>query len=135
LSYGPVMTAGDFVQLAWVAERLGLDSRRLEAHLDRTSGHIIWKRVAELILAGQLEKVADMSARMGVKHLEVRARLRAARALLREGRQADAEAQLQQALGWLRSVGATRYIREAEQLRASIRQEQEGAAQPHSSQR
>jgi hypothetical protein len=83
------------------------------------------------MLAGKFEEVAEMSATVGVKHFENRARVRAARAMLKEQRPADAEAQLQQALGWFRSVSATRYIREAEQLLASIGQEQTGAAQPH----
>jgi class 3 adenylate cyclase/tetratricopeptide (TPR) repeat protein len=131
LSYDPVLAEADFVGLAWVAERLGLDSRRLEAHLDHAPAYLIWKRVAELMLAGKFEEVAEISATMGVKHFENRARVRAARAMLKEQRPADAEAQLQQALGWFRSVSATRYIREAEQLLASIGQEQTGAAQPH----
>jgi len=47
--------------------------------------------------------------------------------MLKEQRPADAEAQLQQALGWFHSVGVTRYIREAEQLRDSIKQERAGS--------
>jgi hypothetical protein len=35
-----------------------------------------------------------------------------------EGRRAEADAQLEQALAFYRSVGATRYIREAEALLA-----------------
>jgi tetratricopeptide (TPR) repeat protein len=131
LSYDLVLSEADFVPLAWVAERLELDSRRVEAHLEHASAHIIWTRVAELILAGEFEKVADMSASMGLKHFETRARVRAARALLKEQCPADAEAQLQQALSWFRSVGASRYIREAEQLRAAGSHEQQQAARPH----
>jgi class 3 adenylate cyclase/tetratricopeptide (TPR) repeat protein len=132
LSYDPVMAEADFVGLAWVAEQLGLDSRRVQAHLDYASARLVWKRVAELILAGEFEEVADLSARMDVKFFEARARVRVARALLEEQRPADADAQLQQALGWFRSVGATRYIREAEQLRAgSAKNKQEQAAGPH----
>jgi hypothetical protein len=43
-----------------------------------------------------------------------RARLRAARGLAASGRYTEAESQLRLALGFYRSVGAERYIREAE---------------------
>jgi tetratricopeptide (TPR) repeat protein len=46
-------------------------------------------------------------------------RLRGAEVLVAEGRRAEADAMLQQALAFYRSVGATRYIREAEALFAA----------------
>jgi len=39
--------------------------------------------------------------------------------LVRDGRRAEADEQLQRALGFYRSVGATRYVREAEALLAA----------------
>jgi hypothetical protein len=50
---------------------------------------------------------------------EADARLRAAEKHVREGRRADADAQLQKALAFYRSVGATAYVREAESLLAA----------------
>jgi hypothetical protein len=47
------------------------------------------------------------------------ARLRGAEALVAAGRRADADEQLQRALAFYRSVGATAYIREAEALFAA----------------
>jgi len=57
-------------------------------------------------------------ARVQTRPHEAYARLRAAEQLVAEGRQAEADAQLEKALAFFRSVGATRYIREAEALLA-----------------
>ncbi len=46
-------------------------------------------------------------------------RLRAAERLVADGRRAEADVQLQKALAFYRSVGATRYIREGEALLAA----------------
>jgi hypothetical protein len=46
-------------------------------------------------------------------------RLRAAEQLVVEGRRAEADDQLGPALGFYRSVGATRYVREGEALLAA----------------
>ena len=46
-------------------------------------------------------------------------RLRAAELLVADGRRAEADVQLQKALAFYRSVGATRYIREGEALLAA----------------
>jgi hypothetical protein len=56
---------------------------------------------------------------IGSKPEEAYARLRAADALVRNGRRADADTQLQRALGFYRSVGATRFVREVEALLAA----------------
>ena len=55
-------------------------------------------------------------AEMGVPRDEADARLRAAEKLVGEGRSTEADEQLQRALAFYRSVGATRYVREAEAL-------------------
>ena len=46
-------------------------------------------------------------------------RLRAAESLVAQGRRAEADVQLQKALAFYRSVGATRFIREGEALLAA----------------
>jgi len=56
---------------------------------------------------------------MGALGEEAFVRLRGAEALVQAGRRAEADAMLQQALAFYRSVGATRYIREAEALFAA----------------
>jgi hypothetical protein len=58
-------------------------------------------------------------AEMGVPRDEADARLRAAEKLVGEGRRTEADEQLQSALAFYRSVGATRYVREAEALLTS----------------
>jgi hypothetical protein len=87
--------------------------------------------VGEVILAGDLEEAVEMYVQAGSKDRAATARLRAAKALVRKNRLADADAQIQQALAFFRSVGATRYIREAEQLRAAISSELVEDAKPH----
>ncbi|HEV2258305.1 MAG TPA: AAA family ATPase [Streptosporangiaceae bacterium] len=56
---------------------------------------------------------------MGAARSAALARLRAGQELTRTGRRAEADEQLRQALGFFRSVAATRFIREAEALLAA----------------
>jgi hypothetical protein len=56
---------------------------------------------------------------MGAARLAALARLRAAQELARTGRRAEADVPLRPALGFFRSVGATRYVGEAEALLAA----------------
>jgi hypothetical protein len=58
-------------------------------------------------------------AEMGAPRDEADARLCAAEKLVGEGRRTEADEQLQRALAFYRSVGATRYVREAEALLTS----------------
>jgi hypothetical protein len=56
---------------------------------------------------------------MGAARSAALARLRAAQELVATGRPAEASDQLRQALGFFRSVGAARFIREGEGLLAA----------------
>jgi class 3 adenylate cyclase/tetratricopeptide (TPR) repeat protein len=78
-----------------------------------------WLKAALAYKDGDLSGGADILAEMGAIGDEAFVRLRAAEALVREGRRAEANVQLQQALAFYRSVGATAYAREAEQLLAA----------------
>jgi tetratricopeptide (TPR) repeat protein len=78
-----------------------------------------WLDAACAYTAGGLEEAADLHAEIGSLPDEAYARLRAAEALIEAGRRAEGDAQLQRALGFYRSVGATAYIREAERLFAA----------------
>jgi tetratricopeptide (TPR) repeat protein len=118
-----------FVSLAWVADWIGLDKRQIKPLLDRVP-HKVWRQLSELMLTREFARVAEMFAKMGLKDIEAGARVRAAEALLGRKQPDGAAAQVDQALVFFRSVDATRYIREAEQLRAAISREQEKAAQP-----
>jgi class 3 adenylate cyclase/tetratricopeptide (TPR) repeat protein len=65
---------------------------------------------------GDYSGAADMYRALGARVSEAEARMRAAERLVAEGRRAEADAQLQNALAFYHSVGATRHIREAETL-------------------
>jgi class 3 adenylate cyclase/tetratricopeptide (TPR) repeat protein len=77
-----------------------------------------WVRVATAVVEGQFERAADIAAEHGWRVDEAELRLRAAEQLVSEGRRAEADAHLRQALVLFRSLGATRYVREGEALLA-----------------
>ena len=79
-----------------------------------------WVAGGRAALEGRFLDAAEIYAGMPFLSVEADVRLRAAEALFADGRPADAEKQLELALAFWRSVGATRYIRAAEQLRARI---------------
>ena len=105
-------------QLAWVAERVGRagEIRELAHGLEESNQ---WFRAARLALDGDFSRSAHVLQQIGSLPEEAYARLRAAEVLVREGRRAEADEQLQRALGFYRSVGATRYVHEAEALLAA----------------
>ena len=78
-----------------------------------------WLDAAQAYGAGRFEEAAAIHADIGCVPEEAFARLRAAEVLIEAGRRPEADAQLQQALSFYRSVGATAYIREAEDLFAA----------------
>jgi class 3 adenylate cyclase/tetratricopeptide (TPR) repeat protein len=67
---------------------------------------------------GDYPSAADAYGELGYRAAEAAARLRAAEQLMHEGRRAEADRELERALGFWRSVGATRYLREGEALLA-----------------
>jgi len=79
-----------------------------------------WLQVAAAIVQGQLEQAADRLVVLATPPYEAAVRLRLAVRLIGEGRRDEADRQLQGALTFYRSVGATRYIREGEALLVAI---------------
>jgi class 3 adenylate cyclase/tetratricopeptide (TPR) repeat protein len=77
-----------------------------------------WSEAALLYAGGERGGAADVLAAMGALAEEASCRLRAAEALIAAGDRAGGDEQLQKALAFWRSVGATRYIREGEKLLA-----------------
>jgi tetratricopeptide (TPR) repeat protein len=69
-----------------------------------------------LYAAGDYAGAAARFSELSDPLTEARARLRAGAQLVTEGRPAEADVQLDKALEFFRKAGATRYIREAEQL-------------------
>ena len=75
--------------------------------------------MSKAMAAGEFAEAARCFAELGVATFEAQARLRAAADLVAAGRRREADEQLARALAFYRSVGATRYIREAEALMAA----------------
>jgi hypothetical protein len=98
---------------AWVADEVGLADALRE--FLRTVGSVRRSDAAD-ILEANFEALAERAGQEGRNTIAARARLRAAERLVAEGRRAEADAHLSEALGFYRSVGATRYVREAEAL-------------------
>ena len=77
-----------------------------------------WHDAARPIVAGEWSRTAELLETMSARTFEAHTRLLAARRLREAGRRNEADAELQCALAFYRSVGATRYIREGEALLA-----------------
>jgi class 3 adenylate cyclase/tetratricopeptide (TPR) repeat protein len=77
-----------------------------------------WRAAAEAYVAGDFLGAAEEYHEIGAGPEEAYARLRAAEALVREDRRAEADPELQRALAFWRSVGANAYVREGEALLA-----------------
>ncbi len=75
-----------------------------------------WTEAARAATLGDYVRAADVFDETGDAELESLARAYAAEQLVAEGRHAEARTQLERALAFWRSVGATRYIRESEAL-------------------
>ena len=102
----------DFV---WVAERLGCSSE-LKRLIEQALAQTRWRSAFLAVLARDYAAAADLFDEIGTPNFEADARLRAAEKLIAEGRPLEADEQLGKALDFYRSVGATRYISEAEAL-------------------
>ena len=106
------------IPLAVVLTALGRPSE-LAALVENATLSTRWLDAALAYAVGEFVEAADIHAEIGALSDEAFARLRAAEALVEAGRRADADAQLQQALAFYRSVGATAYFREGEGLLAA----------------
>ena len=106
------------MELAFAAERVDR-LQAVRAVVERLQPRYVWTDAAVAMLDGDFEKASDILRRMGARPYEALAHLRAAQRLLADGRRTDADTELQKALTFWRSVGATRYIREGEALLAA----------------
>jgi class 3 adenylate cyclase/tetratricopeptide (TPR) repeat protein len=107
-------------ELTLVADRLGLSAAIARAFDDAPFER---RRDAMRRAAAQqrFEDAAKIAARIGERALAADLHLAAAEALLETGRSEEAHAQLDRALAFYRSVGATRFIRDAEALLKAAR--------------
>jgi hypothetical protein len=78
-----------------------------------------WLEAGRAVARGELTAAAAIYAEIGAREQEAKARLLAAEALVREGRRAEADAQLTPALDYFRRVRATAYIGRGEALLAA----------------
>jgi class 3 adenylate cyclase/tetratricopeptide (TPR) repeat protein len=108
------------VDVAWVVDSVSL-RETLEKIVEKGAPSMMSWRIdlARAILDEDFETVADFYEGAREVEPEAYARLRMAERLVTEGRRAEADVQLQRALAFYRSVGATRYIREGEALLAA----------------
>ena len=105
------------VETAWLAHDLGRGEDY--AALLGPWQHFPWAEAAGAVCAGEYRRAADVLERIGCRPGEAYARLRVAKQLVEEGRRAEADVELQASLAFWRKVGATRYVREGEELLAA----------------
>jgi predicted ATPase len=103
---------------AVAAVALGREAELAEV-LNARSGGARWHEAALATIAGDDGKAAEVYAAIEALPPEADARMRFARALADDGKPLEAEAELQRALAFWRSVDATAYVAEAEELQAA----------------
>ena len=79
----------------------------------------VWRDACTAVLEGRYADAADLLGGTGEQPLQAELRLRAATQLVAEGRLGEAHAQLERARAFWRTVGATAYLRDADQLLAA----------------
>jgi class 3 adenylate cyclase/tetratricopeptide (TPR) repeat protein len=105
----------EYIDAVILFDALGRSDQLLQALEDRRAKTPV--TVAAIAAAkGDYPSAADSYGELGYRAAEAAARQRAAEELVREGRRAEADIELQRALAFYRSVGATRFIREGEAL-------------------
>jgi class 3 adenylate cyclase/tetratricopeptide (TPR) repeat protein len=119
LARGATAVARHGLDLAFVADRIGRSNavrESLEAAPPGGGGH--FREIAELVAAGDLARAAERAHETGFWSTEADTRLLAGRRLVEQGMHEEANEHLEKALAFYRSVGAKRFIREIEELRA-----------------
>jgi class 3 adenylate cyclase/tetratricopeptide (TPR) repeat protein len=118
LAWVPPYGWGGVVELALLLRTLGLPLDPVVQAAQEHPSHP-WLQAAWAVARGELENAIDRLVELRCPPLESDVRVRLAERFVAEGRRAEADVQLQMALAFWRSVGATRYIREAEALLAA----------------
>ncbi|MFL6012672.1 MAG: ATP-binding protein [Gaiellaceae bacterium] len=105
--------------LAWVARAHGR-ADEMVAVVDRQPFTSVWTEVVRAVCAGDDARAGELLDDIELPAHAAFYRLKAAEALVAEGRRAEADEQLRRALAFYRDVGATRYVREGEALLAAL---------------
>jgi class 3 adenylate cyclase/tetratricopeptide (TPR) repeat protein len=106
-----------FVDAAEVLRTLGRGAE-LVAVGARARVRTPWVEAATAYVGGDFLRAAEIYAQAGSIPDEALARLRAAETLIGDGRRAEGDQELQKAISFYRSVGATAFLREGETLLA-----------------
>jgi class 3 adenylate cyclase/tetratricopeptide (TPR) repeat protein len=102
------------LDFAFVAEHLGY-GEELRTVIERLPPTMM-RSVDLALVAGEYSTAADLLETGGIVTAAADARLLAGEKLAAEGRRDEAKAELERALAFYRSVGAVRYVRQAEAL-------------------
>jgi class 3 adenylate cyclase len=105
-------------ELAWALAKLGGGQRLVEA---LEGDPLPWSRAAAAFSRGEPLVAAEIAAGIGALTHEAYARLQASHLLLDQGRRTEAGEQLNRALAFFRSVGATRFEAEAQAAESARR--------------
>ena len=105
------------ISLAVVLAALGRGDELAAAIAGRTETQ--WQIAALAYVSGELEKSADLLDEIGAVADAAYVRMRAAEGLAADGRRAEGDVQVEQALAVFRSIGATAWANEAETLFAA----------------
>ena len=103
-------------QLIFVAGQMGLRDEYLAIVQQAPEGP--WKDLTVAGAKGDLRSAGDLYATFGASSLEALARLFGGEELIEAGRRAEGEAELEKALEFYRSVGATFFVQRGEALLA-----------------
>jgi hypothetical protein len=93
-------------------------ARELGEALERAVGPTLWHEAAGRVISGDLAAAADVYAEIGSVPDEAYTRLRAAEALVRTDKRAEADRQLRLALPVFAQLGATAWAAEGQALLA-----------------
>jgi class 3 adenylate cyclase/tetratricopeptide (TPR) repeat protein len=108
-----------YTHFVWVAREVGY-ADDLDRLLARQKWQTKWTAAARAVVRGEYAEAAEIFSQIQTRPHEAYARLRAAEHLVAAARRPEADEQLTRALTFFRSVGATRYMREANALLASV---------------
>jgi tetratricopeptide (TPR) repeat protein len=118
LAYATPMASDWLADLAVAIDALGRADELVEGAAAAKSA-LPWLEAAGAYAAANFAGAADVYEKIGALPDEAYSRLRAARALVEQGRRAEADLQLERSLAFFRRAGATAYVREGEALLAA----------------
>jgi tetratricopeptide (TPR) repeat protein len=105
------------IEFAWLLRDLGREGDLSRAL--KSAPMTPWVDAARAITASDFAESVKLAARMAAPAVEAYARLRAGEAMLAADGRTEALAELEKAVEFYRSVGATHYVRQAEALLAT----------------